>query len=149
MLSPDAVYLLGQGPVSIIQSMGGPVLSNMDVITSSCQRLCSYPPPLPYWLSVARAHPQVAPLSIIRTTSPCRADITALMKFVTADKSLAFTEPQQQRLVEAASIRLSSTVVDAGTSPIHFGMHGPSKAQTHLCSFNYYNDDDWVFFWWT
>ena len=68
------------------------------------------------------------------------------MKFVTADKSLAFTEPQQQRLMEAASIRLSSTVVDDGTSPIHFGMHGPSKAQTHMCSFNYYNDDDWGFF---
>ena len=85
-------------------------------------------------------------LSIIRTTSPCRSDITALMKFVTADKSLAFTEPQQQRLMEAASIRLSSTVVDDGTSPIHFDMHGPSKGQTHMCSFNYYNDDDWGFF---
>ena len=65
MLSPYAVYVLDQGPVSIIQSMGGPVLSNMDVSTSSCQRLCSYPPPLPYWLSVARAHPQVAPLPVV------------------------------------------------------------------------------------
>ena len=82
-------------------------------------------------------------MGIIRTTSPCRSDITALMKYVKADRSEAFTETQQHRLIEAASLRLSSTVGDDGASSMLFDQHGSQRSQTHNYSFNYYNEEDW------
>ena len=88
---------------------------------------------------------EVAQLTkIIRTTKPCRCDITALMKFVQLDKSNAFSPPEQQSLLEAASLRLSSLVAEDGTLSVHMDMHGSQKGQTHMYSYNYYTDAEWA-----
>ena len=82
---------------------------------------------------------------IIRTTQPDRSDITALMKHVKSDKSNAFSTTQQQSFMEAASIRLSSTVTDDGTPSLHMDMHGSQKLQTHDYTYNYYTEDEWAY----
>ena len=82
---------------------------------------------------------------IIRTTRPERSDITALMKHVKSDKSNAFSTTQQQSFMEAASIRLSSTVADDGTPSLHMDMHGSQKLQTHDYTYNYYTEEEWAY----
>ena len=84
---------------------------------------------------------EVAQLTkIIRTTKPCRCDITALMKFAQLNRSNAFPLPEQQSLLEAALLRLSSLVAEDGTLSVHMEMHGSQKGQTHMYSYKYYTD---------
>ena len=80
---------------------------------------------------------------IFRSSTPDRADITALLQCVRNDKTNSFTEDQTLSLIETASVRLSSSVGIDGAIVLQGDLHGGQKSQTHLYTFNYYNEEHW------
>ena len=66
------------------------------------------------------------------------------MPFVHQDKTGVFSQAQKESLIEAASVRLSTTVVAGGVVALQADLHAGQKLQTHLHSFRYYSEAQWV-----
>ena len=81
---------------------------------------------------------------IFSQAEPDRSDVTDLLDAIHRDTTNAFTDEQKYSLVEAASLRLSSTVSGPdGAADVACDLHGTQKSQTHLHSYHYYVDAFW------
>ena len=66
-------------------------------------------------------------IAIFRRSPPDRVGVTQLMSFVHQDKSRSFSQTQKQSLIEAASVRLSTTVATDGVVALQGDLHAGQK----------------------
>ena len=90
---------------------------------------------------------EIAHLSnIFRQSPPDRDDVTKFMAHVNHDRCGVFTKTQKDSLIDAAAIRLSTTVAIDGVAEIHSDLRAGQRLQTNLFSFRYYTAAQWTIF---
>ena len=72
-----------------------------------------------------------------------RTEITDTIKHIRTDASDTFSPAQRTSLIEVATASMKGD--DLGEVDMN-SLHGGQKSQTHLFSYNYYEEDDWEYF---
>ena len=84
--------------------------------------------------------------NIFRQSPPDREDVTKFMARLNHDRSGVFTKTQKESLIEAAAIRLSTTVAIDGVTEIHSELRAGQRLQTNMWSYRYYTAAQWTIF---